>query len=334
MHNQTILCIEVLEGVSSDMNEVDLLTKKGKYEKSSLWATIKYYRYFYLFLFIPLVYYVVFCYLPIYGATLAFKEFRYDKGIFNSPWVGFDNITRLLKDSDFLRAFANTLIISFSRIIICFPVAIILALLLNEINRSGIKKIYQTFLTIPHFFSWIVVAGIIINLLSENGTLNQIIRLLGGNSITPLTDPASFRWVLYFGQMWKESGWDSIIFLAALSGIDPELYAAASIDGANRLQSLRHITLTGIRSTIAIMLILAIGSSITSNFDAIFNLYNPSVYVTADVLGTYVYRQAFQGRADFSYAAAAGLFSSLASLILVFSANFIIKKAFKEEGII
>lgn len=315
------------------MSEMTILKKKAKYERSTLWETIKYYRYFYLFLLIPLAYYVIFCYIPIYGVTLAFKEFRYDKGIFNSPWVGFDNITRLLKDKDFARAFSNTIIISLSRIIICFPVSIVTALFLNELSRPGIKKTYQTFLTIPHFFSWVVVAGLIINLLSEQGTINQIIRALGGATISPLTDPAAFRWVLYFGQMWKESGWDSIIFLAAIAGIDPELYAAASIDGANKLQSLRHITLTGIRSTVVIMLILSIGSSMTSNFDAIFNLYNPSVYSTSDVLGTYVYRQAFRERADFAYAAAAGMFTSLASLILVFSANFVTKKIFKEEGI-
>jgi len=309
------------------------LVKKSISKRSILWKAIVSYKYFYLLLLLPMLYYIIFAYLPMYGVTLAFKQFRYDKGLFNSPWVGMQNVSMLINDQDFISAFKNTLTISLTKIMVCFPIPIILSLLLNEITKSKLKRIYQTIFTFPHFMSWVVVSGIVINLLSDKGTLNQLINLTGTN-FSPLTDSGIFRWVLYFSHSWKEMGWDCIIYLAALAGINPEMYEAANIDGARRLQLIRYITWPGISGTVAVMLILAIGMSMTGNFDQIFNMYNPSVYKVADIIDTYVYRQAFTLSSDFSYAAAVGLFKSVVSLILVITANNVTKRLFKEEGLV
>ncbi len=316
------------------MNTIIACKDKKKFGQTTFWKQVNAYKYYYLLLLLPLAYYLIFCYLPMYGATLAFKEFRYDKGIFNSPWVGMQYFKMLWKDTDFITAFANTLIISLSKVVFCFPLPIILALFINEIKNKNVKRFYQTVFTFPHFLSWIIVAGIITNLLSDRGAINQIISLFGVQPQSLLTDSSRFRLVIYISQAWKEMGWDSIIYLAALAGINPEMYEAANLDGANRLQMLRYITWAGIKSTVSIVLILAIGSAMVSNFDQIFNLYNPSVYKVADVLDTYVYRQAFSVNTDFSYASAVGLLKSAVSLVLVFLANFTVTRLFKEDGLV
>jgi putative aldouronate transport system permease protein len=307
--------------------------KKYKYERSTLWKTIVSYKYYYLLIIVPILFYLIFAYTPMYGATLAFKQFRYDKGIFNSPWIGLENFRMMLKDRDFVSAFRNTFIISMMKIVICFPIPIVMALLMNEIFNSKIKRVFQTIFTFPHFLSWVVVAGILMNLLSSNGAYNQILHLLGLKSQSFLTGQQYFRWVLYLSVVWKEMGWSSIIYLAALAGINPGLYEAAEIDGANREQMAKYITWPCIRSTVAIVLILAVGSSMNDNFDQVFNLYNPSVYKTGDILDTYAYRVAFTVNTDFSLASAIGLCKSVISCLLVFGANFAVTRLFKEEGL-
>jgi putative aldouronate transport system permease protein len=307
---------------------------KKYYERSTLWKTIKAYKYFYLLLLLPILYYVVFAYLPMYGMTLAFKQFRYDKGLFNSPWVGMKFFVQLFTDINFMSSFKNTLIISFSKILLCFPMPVILALVLNEVTNTKIKKTFQTIFTFPHFLSWVVVAGIIINIVSDKGAINQIITLFGGQNTNLLIDPKAFRPILYISQIWKEVGWDSIIYLAALAGINPEIYEASEIDGASRMQTMRYITWPSIKGTVTIMLILYIGSVMNSNFDQVFNLYSPSVYSVGDILDTYVYRQAFAMDPDFSYAAAIGLFKSVIGFALIYSANFVTTRLFKEEGLL
>lgn len=292
------------------------------------------YKYFYLMLIPVLVWYFIFTYMPMYGVILAFKSFSYNKGILLSPWVGLDNFKDLMRDSQFWTAFKNTLSISLGKLIFHFPTPIILAVLLNEITRSKLKKVYQTIFTFPHFISWVVLSGIIINIFGQNGLFNQITSLLGlgVSPDSPLLKKSTFRSILYISQIWKEMGWDSIIYLAALAGINPELYQAASIDGANRFQRMIHITWPGIRNTVTILLILNIGQFMNSGFEQIFNLYSSPVYSVADIIDTYVYRMSFAIGSNFGYVTAAGLFKSVINLILLYSANFFAKRL-GEDGL-
>lgn len=206
-----------------------------------------------------LIWYIVFCYLPMGGVTLAFREYRYDMGLWHSPWVAFEHFETMFKDAEFWRAFANTLIFSLGKLVFHFPVPIIVAILLNEIRHPRVKKFFQTVFTFPHFISWVVLSGILINMFASNGIINQVLGQLGFDPVAPLMSLTAFRPFIWITNIWKEFGWDAIIYMAALTNIDPQLYEAASIDGANRLQKMLHVTWPGIRSTVCIMLILQIG---------------------------------------------------------------------------
>lgn len=302
--------------------------------KKNLWKTMIQYKYFYLMVLPVLVWYVLFSYAPMYGVTLAFKTYDYSGGILGSPWVGFQHFQNILTDADFRTAFKNTMIISLMKLVIHFPMPIILAILLNEFSRNRAKRFFQTVLTFPHFISWVVLAGIISILLSRDGAINQIVMLFGFDSISPLTDAAWFRPILYITHVWREVGWDSIIYLAALAGINPELYEAAEMDGANRFQRLLNIAWPGMKSTVAILLILHVGQLLSqgASFDQIFNLYSSPVYSVADVIDTYIYRTSFQVGGDFGYMTAAGLIKSVISLALLALANTIVKRM-GEEGL-
>ncbi|MDQ6422151.1 ABC transporter permease subunit [Paenibacillus sp. LHD-117] len=302
--------------------------------KKKLWNTMLQYKYFYLMVLPVLVWYALFSYGPMYGVTLAFKTFDYSGGILGSPWIGFDHFQKIWTDTDFHAAFKNTIIISLMKLLINFPTPIILAILIHEFSRKTAKRFFQTVLTFPHFISWVVLAGIITTILSRDGVVNQIIMSLGFESIAPLTDKESFRPLLYITHMWREIGWDSIIYLAALAGINPELYEAAEMDGANRFQRLLHIAWPGMRSTVAILLILHVGQLLTqgASFEQIFNLYSSPVYRVADVIDTYIYRTSFQIGGDFGYMTAAGLIKSAISLVLLVVANTIVKRM-GEEGL-
>nr|WP_284703755.1 ABC transporter permease subunit [Clostridium swellfunianum] len=270
----------------------------------------------------------------MYGVTLAFKSFDYSKGILGSPWIGLDNFRQLLTDVDFWNAFKNTLIISFGKLLFHFPLPIVLAIVLNEFSRDKAKKFFQTVFTFPHFISWVVLSGIITNIFSTSGAFNQIMTSLGFSNFSPLVDTSTFRPMLYLTHIWKEIGWDSIIYLAALTGINPELYEAAEMDGANRFQRIIHITWPGIRGTVGILLILAVGNlmSMGSSFDQIFNLYSSPVYSVADTIDTFVYRTTFTTGANFGYMTSIGLLKSIINLILIFIANTTVKKM-GEEGL-
>lgn len=302
--------------------------------EGGLIKTIINYRYFYLMLLPVVIWYIVFAYTPMYGVTLAFKSFDYSKGILGSPWIGLDNFKQLLTDVDFWNAFKNTLIISFGKLLFHFPLPIILAIILNEFSRNKAKKFFQTVFTFPHFISWVVLSGIITNIFSTSGAFNQIITALGFNNFSPLVDTSSFRPMLYLTHIWKEIGWDSIIYLAALTGINPELYEAAEMDGANRFQRIIHITWPEIRGTVGILLILAVGNlmSMGSSFDQVFNLYSSPVYSVADTIDTFVYRTTFTTGANFGYMTSIGLLKSVINLILIFVANTTVKKM-GEEGL-
>lgn len=291
------------------------------------------YKYIYLLLLPGVLFYVIFSYIPMYGVTLAFKEYQIKPGIFGSPWIGFANFRDIFRLDDFWKAFFNTLTISFQRLLVEFPIPILLALLLNEVTGRKLKRFYQTVYTFPNFLSWIVVSGIAFSILSDDGVLNQILVALGGQKQSLLMDTALFRPVLYIAGIWKSAGWTSIIYLAAISSINPEIYEAAIIDGASRFQQLIHITWPGIRSTAAIMFILAVGNVMNAGFDQIFNMYNASVYDVADIIDTYIYRRTFQLGSDFGTSTAVGLFKSVINLALLLAANLSVKRI-GEEGIV
>lgn len=300
----------------------------SKYRK--IWSRLYYYRYIYL-LFLPaLVYFVVFSYKPMYGAILAFKDLDFSKGITRSPWTtmhGFQHFYDLFTDLDFGTAFKNTVIISFQRIIFEFPVPIILAILINEIRKSRTRQVIQTVLTFPHFLSWIVVTGIFFNLLGDAGVINETLAALGLEKVHILTKANSFRGLLYFTSNWKEAGWGTIIYLAAITGINPSLYEAAIVDGAKRFQLIRYITWPAIKSVIGMMLILSIAGMMNAGFDQIFNMYNAAVYKKVDIIDTFIYRRTFITGLDFASSTAIGLFKSVINFILLFTANYTIRKS-------
>lgn len=312
------------------MTSKKLTTQKN----SSTLKTILHYKYFYIMLIPVIAWYAVFAYAPMYGITLAFKTFQYGKGILGSPWIGVQHFVDLMSDTGFWTAFKNTIIISLGKLLFHFPSPIILAILLNELVFRRTKRIFQTLLTFPHFVSWIVLAGIMTNILGQSGVINQIISALGGDSVPFLSDPSVFRPVIYISHIWKEIGWDSIIYIAALAGISPELYEAAKIDGANRWHQIRYVTWPGIRPTVAILFILTIGQMLNlgSSFDQIFNLYSSPVYGVADTIDTFVYRTTFTTGADFGYMTAVGFLKSSINVIMIYLANAIVKKS-GEQGL-
>jgi putative aldouronate transport system permease protein len=271
-------------------------------------------------MFLPVVvYFFVFKYIPMGGIAMAFKDYKISLGIWGSEWNGLENFVKLFATKTFARAVKNTLEISFLRIIFGFPVPIILALLLNEVTHEGYKKAVQTITYLPHFISWVVLAGLFEQLLSpSNGALNSIL----GTNIYFLGDNEYFRGTLIVTGIWKGAGWSSILYLAAISGIDPSLYEAAKCDGATRLQCTRYITLPCIAATITVMLILEIGGILDAGFDQIFNLYNSAVYETADIIDTYVYRYGL-GEMKYAMGTAIGLFKNGLGFILVVGTNWI-----------
>ncbi|MBB6734819.1 ABC transporter permease [Cohnella zeiphila] len=284
------------------------------------------YRYLYILLLPTVLFYVLFQYLPMYGVLLAFKEFHIKEGILRSPWVGWDNFAVLLKQSEFWQAFRNTVVISLGRIVFEFPAAIVLALLINEVAGRKAKRFYQTVFTFPHFISWVIISGILFNFLGSDGVLNQILAAFGAGKEAFLTNPGLFKAIVFLSNIWKEVGWSAIIYLAAIAGINPELYEAAYMDGANRFQQLLAVTWPSIRGTAAILLILAVGNAMNGNFDQIFNLYNPGVYSTGDIIDTYVYRSAFADGSGFGVSTAIGLFKAALNFALLYTANFAVKR--------
>jgi putative aldouronate transport system permease protein len=216
------------------------------------------------------------------------------------------------------------------RILFEFPIPIILALLLNEIRKSATKRFYQTVFTFPHFISWVVAAGMMIDLLSDAGVLNQIIVLFGGQKINLLTDPGLFKALLFLSDNWKEVGWGTIIYLATIAGISPEIYEAAKVDGAKRFQLILHITWPALRYVMGILFILQIANIMNAGFDQIFNMYNPVVYGSSDIIDTYIYRRTFMVGESFSSSTALGVFKSVINVLLLYSANYMVKKINKQ----
>lgn len=279
----------------------------------------------YLMILPALVLLVIFHYLPMYGATIAFKDFNLMEGILRSPWIGFEHFRKLFAEREFARILRNTLLISLYRLVFQFPLPIILAILLNEVVNVPYKRAIQTITYLPHFLSWVIVGSLVIDLLSpSSGIVNAALRSLGLPEVT-LMAKRSFRGIVVASQAWKETGWSAIIYLAAIMSINVELYEVAIVDGAGRLRQTWSITLPGIRTTIVFILLLRIGSLMSTDVEQILMLYNPLVYETGDVIGTYVYRVGL-GQMSFSYTAAIGLFQSVVGFTLLVVANSVSRK--------
>lgn len=293
-----------------------------------------YWKYKYLtLLFIPAVlYYVIFQYVPLYGIQIAFKDYIFTKGVWGSKWVGLEYFKELMTLGSFWEVFRNTIIISGYKFIVGFPAPIIFALLLNEIRLVRFKKFVQTVSYLPHFLSWVILGGLFIQFLSpSSGPINIFLQSLGIKPIYFMADPKWFRSVLVTTSVWKGIGWGSIIYLAALSGINPELYEAATIDGANRFQKIIYITLPELTPVITIMLIFALGGIINDDFDQVFNMYNDAVLSTGDVISTYAYRVGLV-KMQYSFSTAVGLFKNIIAFTLVMITNTIAKRI-NEYGI-
>lgn len=280
----------------------------------------------YLMLLPVIVWFILFHYLPIGGLQIAFKKYSLFKGIEGSPWVGFEHFITLFKSDAFIRAIGNTLMISFYSILFSFPMPILLAIMINEIQSKGYRKTVQTIVYLPHFISVVIVAGLVVSFLSpSSGVVNNIMAYFGLERVYFLTEPQWFRTIFIGSNIWKEAGFNSIVFLASIMSINPALYESAQVDGASRWQMITKITLPSIVPTIAVLLVIRLGNVLEVGFEYIILLYQPTTYETADVISTYIYRLGMQG-ARYDVATAAGVFNAMVALVLVLVANKISRK--------
>lgn len=306
------------------MNSLVNRNKPGKLYR--LIKNIRKDKYLLLLMLPTVVFFIIFHYYPMYGVVIAFKNFSISRGIIGSPWAGFKWFEQFFKSIFFFRLLTNTFLLSFYSLIAGFSIPIIFALLVNEVRGRIIRRVVQSISYFPYFISVVVVVGIIINFVSiRNGIINNVLRDLGKEPINFLSDPKWFRPLYIISGIWQTFGFSSIIYLGAVSSIDPQLYEAATVDGAGRLKQIWHITFPGIIPIAVTMLILALGGLLNVGFEKIILLYNPSTYITADVISTYVYRRGIVN-AEFSFGAAVGLFNSVIGFILIFSVNAISKK--------
>ncbi len=298
----------------------------------NLWSYMKRKRYLYLMLIPALLYFLIFNYAPMYGILIAFKDFSFKKGIWGSDWIGLDNFRYMFQLDNFYSVFRNSILLSFLRILFTFPIPILMALLLNDIKSIRYQKVIQTLFYLPHFISWVVIGGILINFLSPiNGVINIMIQSLGGEPIFFLAEDKYFKPIVILTSIWKDSGWGTIIYLAAITGISSDLYEAARIDGANKLKCLKYITLPSIKSTVVLMLILRLGSIMNNGFEQIFILQNSKNLGVSEVFETYTYRLGLLG-GRYSFATTVGLFTSIIGIIFLLVSNKIANKM-GEEGI-
>lgn len=291
----------------------------------------------YAFLIPGIIIVIIFNYTPMGGLIIAFKDYNIFSGtgpvnaMFQSDWVGFKHFARLFTDKEFWMVLKNTLVISGLKLVFGFPAPIILAVLLNEVRNDFFKKKIQTVLYLPHFMSWVIVSGMFFQLLGVYGPMNGLLIKLGmlKNEIPFWQAPNWYRPLLVFTDIWKTIGWSSIIYLASITGIEPQLYEAAEIDGANKWEQIKNITLPGISTTIALLFILAVGGILDAGFDQVFNTYSVYVYGVGDIIGTYVYRMGL-GKMQYSFSTAVGLFNSVVAFVMIMSGNYISRKYFKK----
>jgi putative aldouronate transport system permease protein len=295
-------------------------------KKESLSRHMKKYWQLYLLMVVPILYYIIFRYIPMAGNIIAFRRYRAGSSILGDEWSGLKYFNQFTKDANFWRAFKNTLLLNFKYLIISFPLTIIFALLLNEVKNMKFKKVVQTISYLPHFISMVIVAGMIRELVSTSGPINSLIVSMGGSPISFISLPEWFTTIFVVSGIWQGIGWGTILYLAAMSGISPDLYEAADLDGANKFQQCIYITLPSILPTISTLLVLNIGQLCGSGaFEKVFLLYTPTTYETADIIATYVYRMGL-GSGNYSYATAVGLFQGLINLVLLTAANYASKK--------
>jgi len=279
----------------------------------------------YTFAIAPLIFLAIFRYLPMLGNVIAFRRFRPGGNIFGDEWVGMLYVDMFIHDPAFWNVFTNTVIIGGMTLVVCFPLPIVLALMLNEVRRTHFKKIVQSISYLPHFLSVVIVVGMVYQLLALQGTVNQITEAFGGDAVSFLQKPEWFRFIYVASEAWQTVGWGTILYLAALTAVDDGLYEASRIDGANRWQQTWHVTIPGIRPTMVTLLILNIGNFLNVGFEKVLLLYNPMTYSTGDVISTYLYRVGLVSN-NLSYAAAIGLFQAIIGFAMVMSANFISKR--------
>lgn len=288
-------------------------------------------RFMYSILVLPLLYYVIFEYLPIYGIVIAFQNYVPGTSMMNNEWIGFKNFELVFSSKPFLEALRNTIIISFYKIIFGFPFPIIIALLLNELKILRFKKVVQTAIYFPHFVSWVIVGAIVLSMFSVNdGLFNMIIKQFGLNPVNIMGNPKYFRSILVLSSMWKEAGMSSIIYLAAITSVDTQVYEAAIIDGANKWQQTKYVTLPGISSTIVILFILQLGSILSAGMEQTLVLLNPLVASVGENIDTFVYKVGMK-EGDYSFSTAVGLFKSLVGYIFVMGSNWLSKKVNDES---
>ena len=289
-------------------------------------------RYMYLLLVPGLLFFAFFRYVPMYGIQLAWKEFAANLGVAGSPWIGWENFRFIFAEADFWNSQRNTLIIAGMQLIFVFPFPIILAILFNEVRQKKTKRVMQIILTFPHFLSWVILSSILTNLLGNSGVVNNIIVAMGGEKVNFLMNKGIFRWLLIFSLLWKESGWNAILYMATITAIDPALYEAATIDGANRWHRIRYITWPGISTIVTATFILRIGSIMDAGYMQVLNLYNPAVYEVGDILDTYIYRITFEKAPDYGVSTAVGMFKGVVNAVLMLSAEVVSRK-FNGEGL-
>ncbi|MBT2755809.1 sugar ABC transporter permease [Mesobacillus foraminis] len=321
------------ELIKADKNTaIPMQSKRGT---SKLKTNLKYIRenYFLYLLIAPaLILTIVFKYVPMYGAIIAFKDFSTIKGILGSEWVGFANFTKFLSSPNFGTIFMSTLKLSFYGLILGFPVPIILALMLNQVRRAAIKKNIQLVLYAPNFISVVVIVGMLFIFLSPTGPINQIVTMLTGEPVSFLSDPDYFRTIYILSGIWQAAGWSSIIYVAALANVDPELHNAATIDGANILQRIIHIDLPTLKPLMAVTFILAAGGIMAIGFEKAYLMQTAMNLPTSEIIPTYVYKVGLQA-GDYAYSAAVGLFNSVINVVMLIVVNYIVKKLNEGEGL-
>ncbi|MGI5894369.1 MAG: ABC transporter permease [Candidatus Merdivicinus sp.] len=286
----------------------------------------------YLLVLVPIVYFIIFKYIPMFGIVIAFQDYNIFQGVFGSEFIGFEIFKELFSSADFINALRNTVLLSLGEFLLDTPAPIILALMLNEIRLKYFKKITQSILYLPHFLSWVIVGGLIIQLFSAHGFVNNILAAMGMERISFLTEKSSWIGMFLFTGVWKGAGWGTIIYLAALTNVNPEIFEAAKVDGCGRLRGIWYITLPTIFPTIAIVFVLGLGGLLDVGFEKMYALTNPYVSEISDVIATYVYRVGIQSL-RYNISTAAGLFQSVVTIILVTSTNFISRKM-NDEGIL
>jgi putative aldouronate transport system permease protein len=326
LYNKGTTDMKKVMGLSETGISIDKKPTIEARNKGRRWKLIRGNLDMYALLLPGLIFVLLFKYTPMYGILISFQDFNIFAGISGSEWVGLEQFKKLIHSDEFIQVLINTLLISLYKIVILFPIPIVIALFLNEVRRMFFKRTIQTIIYLPHFLSWVIISGLFVTILSPTGGLvNELIRFFGGQPISFLTDNHFFRSVVVFTAGWKEVGWNAIIFIAAVAGIEQEQYEAAAIDGAGRIRQMISITLPGIMATIVLMFILRIGSLLEAGTEQILTMYNPLVYKSGDVIGTFVYRMGL-GQQDYSFSTAVGLFNSAVGFLLVVTGNMLSRK--------